>query len=424
MHRGVLVMLLVIGGCTMRPLGLEGEPPIVGASDLSLAVAPDLSVPNQAPDLGSGNAPDMGNGNEGSGLFVSTLSNLPLPNGYHPLSVVVADVTGDGRKDVVVGANSDPNYLMAVIVFAQTPNGSLAAPVVYPAGNGGAQTPSMLAVADLNDDGRLDVALTGYTDVRILMQTSAGTLGPPRKLAPTRTDDAELVATGDFDGDGLADVLGAAWNVSGVDVWRQSEALATPHNFDCPHGGLDAMAVADFDGDGTLDVAISSFNASSVCLLLQRPGGFAPAVTLPLMENPPPEAVAAGDVDGDGRPDLLLVSGLRHAGQYLDILHQDKNGTFILSNSLKTDYWPNGILLADVDGDGRLDAVVPHYDMLVVGIYRQLPGGGLAAEETYPYARSEISGDGPQRTAVGDINGDGKPDIVSVATNVNVLYHR
>jgi VCBS repeat protein len=119
----------------------------------------------------------------------------------------------------------------------------------------------------------------------------------------------------------------------------------------------------------------------------QRPGGFAPAVTLTLTltERPPPEALAAGDVD-DGRPDLLLVSGLRVAGQYLDVLHQNADGTFTLSSSLDTDYWPSGVLVADVDGDGRGDVVVPHFEQLRVGIYRQLPGGGLASEDEYTYA--------------------------------------
>jgi hypothetical protein len=407
---------LALGGCAGRPLDGAGDPVVGGGDDLGTPPT-DLAAPA---DAGVDGGSDDGGG---SGLF-GPLRTLAMPSGWEPLSVIVADVTGDGRDDIVVGAGStSPTSDDAVVVFAQRAGGTLAPPVVYPGGSVGA---GMIAAADLDGDGRRDVVLLTYQDVRVLLQTFAGTLGAPRILTPSRPDETELLVTGDFDGDGRADVLTAGWAAPGVDVWYQADGLAAPHNFACPHGGYDAIAVADLDGDGALDIALSSGESSTLSVLMQRSGSFAPATTVPLSEHPPPEDLAAADVDGDGRPDLIFVSGLHTAGQYLDVLHGNGDGTFALARTFDTDYWPNGVLVADVDGDQRSDVIVPHFSMLRVGIYRQLgtSASGLAAEEEYPYATSELDRSGLQRTAVGDVNGDGKPDIVDIATDVFILYHR
>jgi hypothetical protein len=64
---------------------------------------------------------------------------------------------------------------------------------------------------------------------------------------------------------------------------------------------------------------------------------------------------------------------------------------------------------------------VNHEGWLAIGVYRQLPAGGFAAEEQYPFSYVNW---GPDRIAVGDINGDGRPDIVGVDAKVTILYHQ
>ncbi len=413
MYRAALALSLLAAGCFGRPLD-SSSPDAMPPGDQGLAG-----------DAGSGS----GDGANGPGmLFSSTLSILSLPPNYLPRSVVIADVTGDRLNDLVVGAMlNGPGvaYNAGVFVFAQTAAGTLAPPAYYPTGTAGYEQPTMLAVADLDGDGRLDVALAGYSDYRVLLQTADGQLGPPAVLKRKHIDDPELIATGDFDGDGRSDLIGVGFSTSYVEVWYQAEAFAAAHSFDCAHGGGDSIAVADLDGDGALDVAISSDNATAVCLLYQRSGTFMPGPPVPIIVQPTPCAIAATDADGDGRTDLLIVSSpLSGLGKYLDILSQGTSGQFTLESSLDTTWYPNGLLLADVDGDGRVDAVVPHSQELLVGIYRQLPFGGFADEETYTYSKPELQDDDTQRTAVGDLNGDGRPDIVSIAQDVTILYHR
>jgi hypothetical protein len=83
---------------------------------------------------------------------------------------------------------------------------------------------------------------------------------------------------------------------------------------------------------------------------------------------------------------------------------------------------PRSSVVADVDGDGRDDIVLVHVGWNAVGVYRGLPSGGVAAEERYPFSNL---GGGGDLIAVGDINGDGRPDVVGVVNEyVTILYHQ
>ena len=74
-------------------------------------------------------------------------------------------------------------------------------------------------------------------------------------------------------------------------------------------------------------------------------------------------------------------------------------------------------MVTDVDGDGRPDVVIDHFGWMAFSIYQQMATGGLAAESRFPFSYVNI---GSQRLAVGDINGDGRPDIVTADANVTV----
>jgi hypothetical protein len=173
-----------------------------------------------------------------------------------------------------------------------------------------------------------------------------------------------------------------------------------------------------------LDVATTSLDTSAACILFQQAGGFSTPFTTPLDRSPRGEFVAGNDLDDDGQSELFLLAANKQVVEkYLDIRRLDADGGLILVGSFDTRPYAKGILFADIDSDGLRDVVVAHTSN-EIGIYRQLVGAGLANEDRYWFGNPEPGGRGPQSVAVGDLNGDGQPDIASVAISLFVLYHR
>jgi hypothetical protein len=433
--RWVATTALLFGACADRSLPIESEaardagsdpaggPVDFGATDLS--ALPDMSAPLDllplhdllAPlDLqwASDLSPAVDGGNTGFGPEFP----VSLPSGIDSESVAIGDVTGDGRADVVVGgwATTVRPTGIVVLVFAQQASGQLDAPVTYfvsPTGLAGT-----VALGDLNGDGRLDVAVPRQNDVAVLFQNASGTLDLPQPLAITQLGTtAEIVAIADLDGDGRDDLLSAGWAAAGIDVFLQTAqgTLAPSRSFACPHPGFDDIAIADFNGDGRLDVALAGENSTAGCMLLQQPGGFAQYQSLTMPFGP--LGIEGGDVNGDGRDDLVAV-GNGNAGQ-LGVAAQASDGT-LSAFAWTTSYdIPNDLLLADVDLDGRKDALVVHTGWARLGFYYQ-DATGLAAEQLISIANV---GWGTQRMAVGDVNSDGRPDIALIDAKLRILYH-
>ncbi|HEX4456665.1 MAG TPA: VCBS repeat-containing protein [Polyangia bacterium] len=372
--------------------------------------------------IGSGGGGGAGGGTD-SPLFGGP-SVIQLPAGYEGESTAIGDVTGDGRNDVVVGAWQSGVSVdgTVVFVFAQLPSGALDAPVMYAVVDSGALTPRSIALGDLDGDGRLDVAVARLADVGVLYQTAGGTLAPIVPLTVTQGGNGEeLVAIADFNGDGRADLVATGWAANGIDLWLQGAdgTLAGPESFVCPHGGYDDIAVADFDGDGSSDLIIAGPQATSGCLLQQSAGGFLPYVSLPYSEDV--EAIAGGDVDGDGRPDFVAVGGGNGSDAHLGVALQAADGTLgAFAWSASRDI-PGDVIVGDADGDGRNDVLVLHTGWNELGVYLQSAAGVLGDEQIYPISYINWGAD---RMAFGDINGDGRPDIVAADAGLTILLHR
>ena len=117
--------------------------------------------------------------------------------------------------------------------------------------------------------------------------------------------------------------------------------------------------------------------------------------------------VAAGDLNGDGRPDIVFSTG-GNAPTYIGLVMQRADGSFAPMSSMGTYDIPHAVLVADVTGDGRVDVLVSHLGWLAVGIYVQAADGTLAAEQRFeaPYGCPSLDS-----LAVGDLDSDGLADI-------------
>jgi Big-like domain-containing protein/VCBS repeat protein/FG-GAP repeat protein len=177
-------------------------------------------------------------------------------------------------------------------------------------------------------------------------------------------------------------------------------------------GGLRTVAVADLNGDGKPDIVMTNFLSNTVGVLLGNGDGtFQSAVTYHAGDTP--SAVAIADVNGDGKPDLIVgasPSGWGGKGQ-IAVLLGNGDGTFQSPVTYKSAGEITDVAVADLNGDGKPDLIVASYGSSVSVLLNE-GNGTFGKEVTLGFCGVSV--------AVGDVNGDGIPDIVAAGCGVNV----
>ena len=371
-------------------------------------------------------------------LLPTTLAGAAAPGGQFqayqaydvgswPAAVAIGDVTGDGRNDVVMTTDSyfDPANDYRVWVFAQTAGGGLAAPVSYASGAGTSDLDSV-AIGDITGDGRKDVVVgSSGTGVQVFPQVASGALGSPT-LYPTAN--GRQVRLGQLDGDGRLDVAAIGWGTNTVSVLLNDSAggLRAPVDYAAQHGGYDDLEVGDVSGDARADLVVMSGQTYAIPNLSVLPqltgGGFGTAATYSVGQNLLTSGIGVGDVTGDGRSDVVASYGGNRPGSSVAVFAQTAAGTLAPPARYPSYDIPEPVDVADVDLDGRADVVTLHGGWNRAGLYRQSASGGLGAEELYaiPYASHYE----PHGLAVGDIDGNGSPDIALADYNNGLVVLR
>src|SRR6266700_2921229 len=184
--------------------------------------------------------------------------------------------------------------------------------------------------------------------------------------------------------------------------------------------GPSGIAVGDFNGDGKLDLAVANYGDNSFSVLLGNGDGtFQPPRTLPIGTHP--ALVAVGDFNGDGKPDLAISSV---GDNTVSVLLGNGDGTFLAPQVTPVGLNPWYFAVGDFNGDGKLDLAVADYGCPLdctsspSNTVTVLLGNGNG---TFLPGPSLTVGNGPAGVAVGDFNGDGKPDLAVANLNDNTL---
>lgn len=318
----------------------------------------------------------------------------PVPyssGGYTPLSVAVADVNGDGKPDLImanicVSSSSCGNGTVAVLLG--NGDGTFRTAVNY--GSGG-YFPSAVAVADVNGDGK--------PDLLVLNQCASA-------------------CSGSSPGVGTVGVLLG----NGDGTFQPVVTYVTSGYFGR------ALAVADVNGDGKPDVLVTIQCGTNPCssdslvgvLLGNGNGTFQTAVTYS-SGGYAAESIAVQDLNGDGKPDVLVANQCASYGNCVNgggvgVLLGNGNGTFQAAVSYSSIGIADSVAVADVNGDGKPDLLVANY--CVPGNCPGGTGGTVAVllgkgDGTFGTAVSYNSGGYAQPSmAIADVNGDGKPDLL------------
>ncbi len=194
-----------------------------------------------------------------------------------------------------------------------------------------------------------------------------------------------------------------------------TQALTYPDGFD-GFGDAETIAAGDVDGDRRPDLVLGSLADRAVWLAIRKAqGGFA-VRNEELTVAGVPAGLAVGDVNGDGRSDVVVANGT--GAKVVTVLLNGGKG--FARADYPTGTSPQGVALADVNGDGRTDVVTANSSSRTVSVLRNL-GTAFAAKADY------TAGPLPLAIAAGDVNGDGRADLVtgnSGAATISVLLNR
>jgi hypothetical protein len=352
--------------------------PVVGSGPVALAVG-DIVFPGfgglgTAPDGKLDVAVVAPNGTavttlrgDGAGRFGGGLGSVGYAVGNAPESVALGDVNGDGALDIVAANSFDGT--VTVLITNQFNAIAPAPGSPFRVGS----MPWSVALGDVNGDGRLDIVTANSSDntVSVLLGDGAGRF----EAAPTAPFNVgpgpNAVALGDVNGDGKLDLVTA--NVGGntvtVLLGDGAGGFAAAAGSPFAVGGAPPdLALGDFNGDGKLDIVTANSGGNTVSLLLGNgSGGFAAATGSPFSVGSTPGRVALGDLNGDGKLDLVATGS---GDNTVTVLLGDGAGGFTAaaSSPFPVGSTPVGVALGDVNGDGKLDIIVANAGGTTVSI--------------------------------------------------------
>jgi len=384
----------------------------------------------------------------------STTLFLPVvtydTGGSEASMVVVADVNSDGKPDLIVlncgNCYGPPSitHVGSIAVMLGNGDGTFQTAVSYGTGT---SSPRFVAVADVNGDGKLDLVVANRcidngclieAVVAVLLGNGDGTF----QRAVTYNSGGlftSSVAVADVNGDGKPDlVVGnncADPNCDGsVGVLLGKGDGTFQPAVTYPTGGLyaDTVALADLNGDGKLDVVVMThvpvckggtchYPSAAGVLLGIGDGTFQPVLTYSSGgDSIPPfsSLLTVADVNGDGKPDLIVENSTccNSANGDVGVLLGNGDGTFQQVATYKSGVggWGSSVAVADVNGDRKLDVVATDQCASAncnnKGLVAVLLGNGhgtFQAAQTY-----DAGGFLTNSVAIADLNGDGRPDLV------------
>jgi hypothetical protein len=327
--------------------------------------------------------------------------------GYEPISVVVGDFNRDGKLDLAVVNNRPPGNLM---ILLGNGDGTFRAGASYSV----AIQPFYAAAANLSNNGILDLVVgdSGSDNLYVMLGNGDGTFQPA--VAYATTGRPNWVGTGNFTGSGKIDII-ALTEIdcncvevlpgNGDGTFGTGVVTPIPYNI----GGF-ALASGDFDGDGKLDVAVTGFfgSANQVDILLGngdgsfRPDGYYPVSSAPY-------SVATGRFNADKKIDLAVGN---YQGNSIGVLLGNGNGTFQQALDYDTGS-PTWVAVSDLNGDGKEDLVASNLGSGIppTASVSVLMGNG---DGTFQHGVAYPAGGQLNYVAIGDFNGDHKPDLVAV----------
>ncbi len=348
---------------------------------------------------------------DGTGAISSQLTP-PLGGDAIGASAAIADLNGDGLRDLVIGMSDGTGAAVLLNTGAYT----FDMPVFYGGAAGSANF--VVACNDLDGDADRDLILVG-PETLVLLNSGSGTFTPLGTALPPYTHNYSVLALADFDGDGVPDILGCG-NYGAALIAAHGNGDGT-FGFDAqiPANNADALVFSDIDGDGDADAATINRAVSTVETFERVGDGFDTQIVTAV--GFPPSGLATGRFNSDTAPDLATV--IPDIGEVV-VLANDGSGGFPSVQPYSTGEYPINVVAGDLDGDGLDDLVVICSGGGETGATDKSPAEALFTHSLLVYRNSPVGfpfspstvisvpGGCPNDVAIGDVTQDGRPDLV------------
>ncbi len=341
--------------------------------------------------------------NQGNGVFAPATSYTA---GRGTIRVSVADVNQDGNLDVVALLYADPGETSTIAVLLGDGKGGFSGPNIYPCGINA----RYMAIADLDSDGTPDILAGAYNVISlpVLFNDGAGRFDTLRDLDFPR--EVGQVTLADLNADNRTDLVANHYDEGTIDVLLGKADGAFESPLTLSVGSRPTLvAVADFNEDGSSDLAVFQSQELSVWAG-DGEGGFTQIGATSTRFVYSPIKVEAADVNGDGHKDIVWISFM---GATVNILFGDGHGEFS-SEDYNAGSFVEGFTIGDLNGDGHLDIAAPDDISGDVFLLFNKGDGSFAAPRAYGRVYR-----------LADFNGDGKLDSLAADLVVtNRLYAR
>ena len=276
-----------------------------------------------------------------------------------------------------------------------------------------APNPGLPTLADLNGDARLDIVTLSAVSstLSVLLNRGDGSFGEAAQNLPVLF--GGQIAGGDVNGDGFDDVIGLSPRVLHVLLSKGDGSFQSDRTISLTYAPV-YLHLADVNSDGRLDAVVGGGNIQ--VMLGDGAGGFSAGNVLPAPDGL--QNFALGDLNGDHKPDLARYGRLMdpNAGLGLDVFRGNGSGQFLYERHVLVDAASNGRpLIVDLTKDGKGDLVLSDFTFKKVHVL--LGNGNLDFQQpgsVEPVGR-------PSWVDVGDLYGDGSPDLVTRESSPNAV---